>query len=78
MKDKDVLLRAEVVLNELYDKINTESWAFNKKEYDENMNDFFIITNLLGELIQHRYNKHLSKEEFKRVSNNIIDHFFRE
>lgn len=78
MKDKDVLLRADLVLNELYDKINTESWACDNKEYDKSMNDFFIITNLLGELIQHRYNKHLSKEEFKNVSNNIIDHFFRE
>lgn len=77
MKKEDVLLRADKVLLELYEKINSEDWAQDEKKYDEYMNDFFIISNILSELIQHRYNNSTSKEELKKSAVDIIDHFLK-
>lgn len=77
MKKEDVLLRADKVLNELYQDINCEEWGQDNKEYDNRMNDFFIISNILSELIQYRYNKSTSKEEFKKSAIDIIDHFLK-
>jgi len=77
MKKSDVLLRTDEVLNDLYEEINAEDWAKNDEQYDKYMNDFFIISNILGELIQHRYSKSISKDEFKEMTNNIINHYFK-
>lgn len=77
MEKHDVLLRTEVLIHELYDEINSEAWGYNNELYDKHMNDFFIISNALGELIQHRYSTTKSKEEFKSIVNNIIDKYFK-
>lgn len=77
MKKEDVLLRADKVLNKLYNEINVEEWGEDDAEYKKRMDDFFIITNILSELIQHRYNKSTSKEEFKKSAIDIIDNFFK-
>lgn len=77
MKKEDVLLRADKVLNELYNEINGEEWGQDDKEYKKCMYDFFIITNILSELIQYRYNKSTSKEEFKKNTLDLIDYFLK-
>lgn len=77
MKKEDVLLRADKVLNKLYNEINVEEWGEDDAEYKKRMDDFFIITNILSELIQYRYNKSTSKEEFKKSAIDIIDNFFK-
>lgn len=73
MKDRDVLLRAEEVLNDLYNKINTEEWCYDESVYENQMRDFFVITNLLSELIKYRYNKSITKEELKSFADGLID-----
>lgn len=73
-KDSDVLLRAQIVLRELYDEINSEEWVCDEKLYDEKMSDFFIISNALNELIQYRYVKgSMTKEEYKDSVNRLIN-----
>ena len=39
------------------------------------MRDFFIISNMLSELIQYRYNKTMSKEEYKEMASKLIEKF---
>ena len=75
MKDEDVLLRADKVLKELYDEINTESWATDDKLYESKIKDFFIVSNVLDELIQYRYIGKRTKEEYKKTVINIIDKY---
>lgn len=77
MKKEDVLLRADELLIELYEEINIEDWAQDDRKYDEYMNDFFIITNILSELIQHRYNNSTSNKDFKKSVMDIIDYFLK-
>jgi len=77
LKNQDVLLRAEKVLNDLYNEINHEEWGYDQDLYEKKMNDFFIISNALGELIQYRYNNSMSKEEYKTFVNNLIDKYLK-
>ena len=74
MKETDVLLRADEVLTDLYNQINDESWGNDEKLYEEKMRDF-IISNMLSELIQYRYNKTMSKEEYKEMASKLIEKF---
>lgn len=78
MKKEDVLLRAEKVLNDLYNQINTEEWTYDEELYKKQMNDLFIISNALSELSQYRYNKHMTKEEYKEFICRLIDKNLRE
>ncbi len=74
MEKKDVLLRASKVLEDLYDEINSEEWGYDEELYDKQMNDFFIISNLLSILINYRYNENpKTKDEFKINANELID-----
>lgn len=73
MKKHDVLLRAEKVLNDLYNEINVEEWTYDEELYKKQMDDFFIISNVLSELSQYRYNNAMTKEEYKEFVNNLID-----
>lgn len=73
MKKQDVLLRAEKVLNDLYNEINVEEWTYDEELYKKQMDDLFIISNALSELSQYRYNKSMSKEEYKEFVSNLID-----
>ncbi|OPX49145.1 hypothetical protein [Clostridium thermobutyricum] len=75
MEKTDVLLRAEEVLTYLYNEINEEYWGNDKTLYEEKMKDFFIISNMLSDLIQYRYNKNMSKEEFKESAIRLIEEF---
>ncbi|MBY0754548.1 hypothetical protein K5V21_03660 [Clostridium sardiniense] len=75
MKKEDVLLRMEELISELYNEINTESWAQDEQVYKKKMYDFFIISNALDQLIQYRYCNSMSKEEYKTSVNNLIDKF---
>lgn len=61
MKKHDVLLRAEKVLNDLYNEINVEEWTCDDELYKKQIEDYFIISNTLGELIQYRYNNAMTK-----------------
>lgn len=73
MEKHDVLLRTEKVLNDLYNEINSEEWTYDEELYNKQMEDFFIISNALSGLSQYRYNKSMSKEEYKEFVNNLID-----
>ncbi len=54
MKKHDVLLRVDKVLSDLYNEINGEEWGYDEELYKKQMDDFFIISNALSELIQYR------------------------
>lgn len=73
MKKQDVLLRAEKVLSDLYNEINGEEWGYDEELYKKQMDDFFIITNSLSELIQYRYNNNMTKEEYKEFVSCLIE-----
>lgn len=73
MEKHDVLLRASKVLNDLYNEINAEEWTYNEELYNKQMDDFIIVSNVLGELIQYRYVGKKSKEEYKEFVSRLID-----
>ncbi|MBY6835987.1 hypothetical protein FDG50_00395 [Clostridium botulinum] len=77
MKKHDVLLRVDKVLSDLYNEINTEEWGYDEELYKKQMDDFFIISNALSELIQYRYNNSMKKEEYKEFVNNLIDKYLK-
>ncbi len=77
MKKQDVLLRAEKVLNNFYNEINIEEWTYDEELYKKQMADFFIISNALSELSQYRYNKTMTKEEYKEFVNGLIDKYLK-
>lgn len=77
MEKKDVLLRASELLDDLYNEINGEGWCYDKDLYNKQMDDFLIITNTLSSLIQYRYNKNMTKEEYKAFVSRLIDEKLR-
>ncbi len=77
MKSHDVLLRAEKVLNTLYNEINLEEWGYDHDLYKKQMDDFFIISNALDALSQYRYNNTMTKEEYKTFVCGLIDKYLK-
>lgn len=77
MENQDVLLRAEKVLNDLYNEINLEEWGYDQELYKKQMDDFFIISNALDALSQYRYFNAMTKEEYKAFMCGLIDKYLK-
>ena len=77
LENQDVLLRAEKVLNDLYNEINLEEWGYDQELYKKQMDDFFIISNALDALSQYRYCNAMTKEEYKAFMCGLIDKYLK-